>query len=595
MAVEFSLLIDLGLIVIAATLFGYIARLLKQPSLLAYILAGVAIGPLGLGAMHYAFGGMPLGISNMGDIRVLSELGIAFLLFSVGVESDFRKLLSIGKIAAIGATMQVILTIAIVMLFSSFVPGITFEQSVFLAVILAFSSTMVVIKLLGDNYQINTLHGRLLIGFLLIQDFMVILAIPLIRDIGSALSPSFLATVLIKTALMIAAAAIINRHILPRVFRFSRNYQEEFYLAALSSCFIFISLAIVADLPIAVGAFIGGVALSTLPYNNEIYNKIRGVRDLFVIIFFVSLGMQLSFSFTAIPINLIIFIIAMTLIIKPLMYYGITLFSGFGNKVSLMVALGLANVSEFSLIVAQQGFNPTDPASSILSPELFSLIILTITISMVLAPYTMASYKQIHRAFEKIGKHLPKKLKRKRFSAKLANLEAIPKKMKDHIIILGGGTMGFDIAKALYKHFATIVIDQDSEVVYSCMRQRINATYGEADDAEVLGKANTKDAKLIILAIPNNKAALKALGTIKKTNKKTPVFARAHYYNDALKLYKEGAEFVCMPHVIGGNTFLKNIGMFLDTGQISTVVNLQDEFLKYLEEKANEEKQHFGF
>jgi len=545
--------------------------------------------------MNYAFGGFELGISNMADIRVLSQLGIAFLLFSVGVESDFRKFLSTGKVTAIGAILQVAFTILAVVLFSQLFPIISFEQSVFLGVILAFSSTMVVIKLLGENYQINTLHGRLLIGFLLIQDFLVILAIPLLKDIGSALAPSFLATVLVKVAVLIAAAAVINRHLLPRIFRFSLNYQEEFYLAALSSCFIFIGLAIVLDLPIAIGAFVGGLALSTLPYNNEIFNKIRGVRDLFVIIFFASLGMQLTFSFTSIPIALILFIVAMVLVVKPLLYYAITLVSGFGNKVSIMVALGLANISEFSLIVAQLGFDPLNPEASVLSKELFSLIILTITISMVLAPYLMQTYGRMNRIFERAGKHVPKKLKRKRFSKRLESLEAIPAKLKDHILIFGGGTMGSNIAKAVYKHFPTLVIDQDSEVVYSCLNQDIKASYGEADDLDVLAKANTKKARLVVIAVPNIKASLKALNYIKGKNKATPVFARAHYYNDALKLYKAGADFVCMPHVIGSNLFLKNIGQFLDTGKISTVVNLHDEFMKYLEEKAKEEKEHFGF
>jgi len=553
---DFTLLIDLGMIVVAATLFGYIARLLKQPSMLAYILAGIAIGPIGLGAMSYFFGGTHI---------------------------------------AIGATLQVAAVIGAVLLFSYLFPILSFEQAIYLGVILAFSSTMVVIKLLGDNYQINTLHGRLLIGFLLIQDFLVILAIPLLKDIGSAFAPNFWALVLVKTLILIAAAGIINRHILPKLFKFSLNYQEEFFLAALSSCMIFIGLAYFLDMPIAVGAFIGGLALSTLPYYTEIFNKIRGIRDLFVIVFFVSLGMQLQFSFATVPIGLIVFMIAIVLLLKPIMYYGITLFSGYGSKVSVLVALGLANVSEFSLIIAQQGFDPLNPETSILSTELFSVIILTITISMVIAPYLMKSYGGIHKVFEEMSKHIPKKLKRKRFSARLSNLEAVPKKLSDHILIIGGGTMGFNIARTMYKHFPTLVVDQDSEVVYSCIRQGIKATYGDVEETEVLKKINTKKAKLIVLAIPNIKATLRALSFIKKENKKTPVFARAHYYRDALALYQGGADYVFMPYVIGGNVFLKDIGRFLDTGKLSTVINLQDEYLKYLKEKAKEEKQHFGF
>jgi len=591
---EFApLLIDLGLIIIAATLFGYIARLLKQPSLLAYIIAGIVIGPIGLGAMNYFYEGVQIGISSITDIMIFSELGVAFLLFSVGVESNIKKLLSVGKIAALGATFQVGATILFVLLFRFFFPVINFEQAMYFGVILAFSSTMVVIKLLGDNYQINTLHGRLLIAFLLAQDFLVILAIPILENIGSALSPSFLSVIVIKISLLILAAGVINRQLLPRLFRFSLNYQEEFYLAALSSCFIFIILAALMDLPIVVGAFIGGLALSTLPYNTEIFHKIRGVRDLFVIIFFTSLGMQLSFEFAAIPIALIAFIVIFVLAIKPLMYYFITIFGGYGHKVSLMVAVAMANVSEFSLIVAQRGYDPVN--GGVLTNGQFSLIILVISISMVLTPYFMNSYASIHQFLDNFRKKIPDKVKKDSFHRKLVNLEMIPKKMKDHIIILGGGTMGLNIAKALYKHFPTVVIDQDSEVVFSCIRQKINAYYGEADDIEAFGKANPKEAKLVILAIPNLKASLKALHFIKSECKDTPVFARGHYYRDALKLYEAGADFVCMPHVIGSNMFLKNIGIYLNTGRLSTIVNLQDEFIHYLKEKSKEESQHFGF
>lgn len=591
---ELALLVDLGVIIVAATVFGYIARLLKQPSLLAYILAGVVIGPLVLGRLD-PVSGFGIGISSMEDVRILSELGIAFLLFSVGVETDFRKFLSMSKIALMGGCLQVALTVGVVMLFSQLFPIISFDQSVYLGVMLAFSSTMVVIKILGDNYQTNTLHGRLMIGFLLVQDFLVILAIPLLKDVSLAFAPSTLGLVLAKTAILIIAAAVINRQLFPRLFRFSMNYQEEFYLAALSSCFIFIGLAILMELPLAVGAFIGGLALSTLPYNTEIYNKIRGIRDFFVILFFASLGMQLSFSFAEIPVVLIAFIIVTVLFIKPLMYYLITIFSGYGNKVSIMVGLGLANVSEFSLILAQLGFNPMNPGQSVLTEGQFSLVVLAITVSMVLTPYLMQSYARVNSVVERLAGKMPKKLVRKRFSSKLASLDQVPKKLEEHIVVVGGGTMGLNIAEALHKNTPLVVMDQDSEVVFSCVKRGISAYYGDAAEAEDVAKANPGEAKLVILAIPNNKAAMKALAVVKRANEKTPVFARAHYYRDALKLYKAGADFVCMPHVIGGNAFLKNVAKFLETGRVTSVLNLEAEYMQYLNEKAKQEEEHFGF
>ncbi len=590
MSLETALLIDLAKIVVAATVMNYIVRIFKQPSLLGYILAGIIMGPIVLGSMVFPFGDgvITLGIPNIEEIIILSELGIAFLLFSIGIETDFSRLISMGKTVVIGGTLQVLVIIASVIGLSEVFGILSFEQSVFIGVILAFSSTMVVVKQLSDSFQINTLHGRLMVGFLILQDILVVFAIPLLQNLGADGSSNFFGIIL-NSAILIISAVLLNKYIFPRLYRFSLKYSELFYLTAVSNCFVFIQLSLFLGIPIAIGAFFSGLALSTLPYNIEIFSKIRGLRDFFVTIFFVTLGMQLTFNFGAFPIGLLLMIVGIVFILKPLAFYLVSLGSGFGSRVSFLVAAGLAQVSEFSFILAGQGRN-----AGILSADLFSLLVFVIAVSMVITPYMFNYSNRAYSLFSRISEKIPRKLKHKRFSSRIKKLEKVPVELKDHVIIIGGGTTGYGIAASLKGNVPLVIVDHDSEVITSCINKGFNAVYGAADSEEIMEKINLKDAKLLVIAIPDIKSAIFLADLANKTNPKLVVFARAHYYRNALRLYQNNVDFVVLPHVIGANVFLEKVAEFLETGKLYHVSNLKSEFIKFLEEKSAEEQEHFG-
>lgn len=589
-----GLILDLGLIVVAATLFAGIAKMFKQPYILAYIVAGVIIGPLGLGGFNFQLFGMPLGITSPSEIRILSELGIAFLLFSVGVETDISKLFKMSKIVILGGLLQVVITVLSILGFNYLTNILTFEAALYLGVILAFSSTMVVIKLLSDNFQINTLHGRLMVGFLLVQDVLVIIAFPMLANIEQLNNFDYLFPTLLRGIALIIAALILAKIVFPWIFKRIIKHSELLFLSSVSVCFIFIYLSFVLDFSIAIGAFIGGLTLSLLPYNFEIFSKIRGLRDFFVTIFFVSLGMQLTFSFAGLPITLILFIFITVFLLKPFLFYIFTLFSGYGSQVSLAVALSLAQVSEFSLVLASQGYNPTDPTGGVLSAPLFSIIVLTIALSMIITPYAMGSSTLIYKKLRKFSRFLPVKLSKK-FFRKMDNLQLIPEAMNDHIVIIGAGTMGSNLATALQgEKKDVIVIDYDSEVIYSCINRNINCIYGSGENEDILKKANIHKAKLVILSLPDLKSSLFITNFAKKMNPNVKVFARAHYFGDALALYEHGADHVILVQVLGANALLKDVISYLDTGSLGHMEKLKFEFMDYLKEKSLEEKQHFG-
>ncbi|MFH1240365.1 MAG: cation:proton antiporter [Candidatus Diapherotrites archaeon] len=591
---DFGLILDLGLIVVMATIFAGIARWLKQPYLLAYIVAGVVIGPLGLGALGFEFFGIPLGITNHFNIKILSELGIAFLLFSVGVETDISKLFKMGKIVLLGGIMQVVITILSILAFNHFTGILPFETALYLGVILAFSSTMVVIKILSDSFQINTLHGRLMVGFLLVQDVLVIIAFPILANIGQLNNFDYLFPTLLRGIALLISAIILAKVVFPRIFKRIVKHSELLFLSSVSVCFMFIYIAFILDFSIAIGAFIAGLTLSALPYNFEIFSKIRGLRDFFVTIFFVSLGMQLTFSFAGLPITLILFIFLTVFFLKPFLFYIFTLFSGYGSQISLAVALSLAQVSEFSLVLASQGYNPADPTGSVLSAPLFSIIILTIALSMITTPYLMSSNTLIYKKFRKFSRFLPVKLG-KSFFRKVDDLQLIPKTMNDHIVIIGAGTMGSNLAVALQKERKdVIVIDHDSEVIYSCIDRNINCIYGSGENEEILRKANINKAKLVILSLPDLKTSLFITNFTKKLNPNVKIFARAHYFGDALALYEHGADHVILVQVLGANALLRDVIEYLNEGTLGGVEKLKFEFMDYLKQKSLEEKQHFG-
>ena len=219
-----NILFDIGLIIIVATVLSYAARWLKQPLLIAYVLAGVIIGPVGLGL-----------IASSEDIVLLAELGVAFLLFTVGLEIDFRKLKHVGMAVIGGGISQIVITFFVGYLLSSFM-GMSQMLGIYIGLLVAFSSTMIVTRVLVDKDEINTLHGRIMIGVLIIQDIVVILALPLLGSLPGILSPAVLGDILIKGLGLFSLAVVLNRFIFPRILDYAAEAREILFLTAISVC-----------------------------------------------------------------------------------------------------------------------------------------------------------------------------------------------------------------------------------------------------------------------------------------------------------------------------------------------------------------------
>ncbi len=563
---EFSLLFNIGFMVIAAAFSLFIARALKQPALLGYLLAGLLIGPFGLNVF-----------SNQEEIALLSELGIIFLLFTVGAETDLIKFMKAGPTILLGGLSQVLLTIVLAFFV---LPGLSFEATLYVGLALALSSTILVVKILQDKKVLASLHGQLMLGFLLVQDIAVVVALPLLAAGQTSLEIGFLQLLFFKALLLIAIVALLSRWFFPYVFRLSAQNAELLYLTALATCFGFIGLAYILNISLAIGAFLAGLAIAKLPYNVEAVSLIRGLRDFFVTIFFVSLGTQLNFVVGAVPVLFIVSVIIMVLVFKPLVIYIITQTAGYGTPTSSKVAFGLTQLSEFSLILLLQGKN-----AGVIPDSIYSFMLLAAAASMVVSPYVMDFGPRLHEFLKKwlnvkVFSHFDI------FSRKIEEMQQIPeKRMQNHVIILGGGRTGKYLASKLTRKYSVIVVDHDPNMVAFFKAKGIPALFGNAHNTELFEKLHAERARLLVCAIPDFEESLYILDFVKHHFPKLKVFMKANYWEEAFRLYKKGADYVILTEIIGGFVFLEHVQHFLKKGKLLEQPNMVSLKERSLEER----------
>ncbi|MBI4268237.1 cation:proton antiporter, partial [Candidatus Uhrbacteria bacterium] len=409
MALE-NIFLQIGVLIIVATLLAILASFLRQPLIIAYVLAGLILGPLtGL-------------ITDTQLITRLSELGIAFLLFLVGLEMDVRKLKSVGLPAAISGAAQVALTSAMGFALLMFL-GFSRTESVYLAVALSFSSTMIVVKLLSDRQELDTLHGRLLVGILLVQDVIAIFALALLSSTG--LSVQAAAIAVIKGLALFCAAFVAARLVLPGLFRSIARSQELLFLASVSWCFGFAIFASYLGYSIAIGAFLAGISLASLEYSLEIVSRVKSLRDFFATIFFVSLGVQISLVSSG-HLKDAMLLSAFVLLANPIVVYVILQFLGYDRRVSFISGIGIAQISEFSLILIALGVS-----MGYLAPELLSLTSIVAIITITLTSYLIRHHSQIYMAMSGLLNALPA------ISSGAQRMEHIPQEFNPEVILCG--------------------------------------------------------------------------------------------------------------------------------------------------------------
>ncbi len=557
-----SLFFSIGLIIIFATFLAYLIKLIKQPLIPAYILAGVILGPLGLDLIH-----------DPDAIKSLSEIGIAFLLFIVGLEIDIKKLRAVSLVSTFGGILQVVLTFLFGMIIAVLL-GFNTITSVYVGLIVAFSSTMVVVKLLSDKEELDTLHGRIILGILIIQDLLVILALS-IMSIFQNFTYMYLLSAIGKGIFMVIISILACRYVLPPIFRFAARSKELFFLLAISVCFCFSLLAHFMDFSIAIGAFIAGLGLASMPYSMDIIGRVTSLKDFFATIFFISLGMQL----VVLGMDMIwplVLIVLFVILLKPLIIMLITSFFGYEKRTSFLTSMSLGQVSEFSLVMVTLAYYQFQQVSQ----EFFSMIILLTIITITLTSYTIKHEDKLYRKLSKFLVIFEKlSIDRKRLSYKGKN-------HNPQIILFGCHRMGHIFLEAFQKiHKSILVVDFNPEIINSLIKKKIPCLYGDITNVEVLENLGLDKVKMIISTVPHDADNEFLINYVKDKNPKIKVFVTSNHTQQGLDLYEAGADYVILPHVIGG----RKVSRFL-VDVIKGVKQLKEIRKKHLKQLLTFEK-----
>ncbi|MBD3164099.1 hypothetical protein GF323_02790 [Candidatus Woesearchaeota archaeon] len=524
-----NIFMDIGLIIIVASVFAVLARLLKQPLVPAYVITGFLLGPI-----------LKI-ITNRSIIETLSQMGIAFLLFMVGLEIDLNKLKTIGMVATLGGLAKSIIfftTGFLIMLLA----GFSTLESVYVGIILAFSSTMVVIKILSDKKELDTLHGRIIVGFLLMEDLLAIFAISILGNI-IGFNFTILLMALGKALLLLIIAFAANKYLFPAVFKFSAKSQELLFLTAISILFLFSLFFASLGFSISIGAFVAGVALANLPYSIEIIGKVRSMRDFFSTIFFVSLGMSIV-SIDKAHIIMASALIITVLLLKPLVTLFITSFFGYKKRPAFLTSISMAQTSEFSLIIATQGL-----LLKHINEQVFSMTAIIAVLTMAATSYFIKYEYSIYAALKGFLRKFD------RFSQSGGkDLELASHDKQYDVLLVGYDRMGYSIVKKLHiLKKELLVVDYNPEVIKRLIKQNIHCIYGDISDAEVIERINLRQVAMVISTSPDKRDNNLLIKKTKEVNKKAMVFVTAYKVEDALQLYDSGADYVIIPHLLGGD------------------------------------------
>jgi Kef-type K+ transport system membrane component KefB len=526
-----NLVLEIGLIIILATILSFIVRLFKQPLIPAYIIAGVILGPIGLGL-----------IKDPVAIRALSELGISFLLFVVGLEINLSKLKTVGPAVIFGGLLQII-AVYVIGYFTALSLGFAQFESTIIGLVLTFSSTMVVIKLLSDSEQIDTLHGRLALGILLIQDVVVFIVLALLATFNESFSINLITNALLKLIVLSVIAFLFGKYIFPGLFSFAAKSKELLFMASITVLFLFTTISHLLEFSIAIGAFLAGMALANLPYHHDIIGKVNPLKTFFATLFFVSLGMQLTpIPYSSFKIAFIF--LGIILIIKPIVIYLLTTFFGYEKRTAFLTGLSLGQVSEFSLIIVTLPF-----VLNLISAELFSMIIFIAIITMILTSYVLEFQNGIYMIFlpilNLIEKIIPINLKHE--------LEYKAKQSKNDTVLIGCHRMGAIFLDTL-KNFRkkVLVIDNNPEIIKRLIKRKIPSLYGDVRNREILDKIRFKKIKTIVSTVPHEIENLFLIDYVKSKNPKINLLVTANHFHSAKKMYNAGADYVILPHLLTG-------------------------------------------
>jgi Kef-type K+ transport system membrane component KefB len=523
-----DIFIELSLVIFVATALSFVMKILRQPLLVGYILSGIILGPSVLGVL----------VSEE-PLKLFSKIGIVILLFIVGINLSPKIIKEVGKVSLLTGIGQVLFT-SIIGFFISLFLGLGTIASLFVAVALTFSSTIIILKLLSDKGDIHSLYGKVAIGFLLVQDIIatiiLLIATAYSQNAGGDITATMLLTLLKGTALIIVIFSLSN-YLLPKLSKFVASSQELLFLFSISWALSMATLFHFIGFSVEIGALVAGVSLSMTPYAFEIGSRMRPLRDFFILIFFILLGSQMVLTNISAIIFPAIILSLFVLIGNPIIVIIIMNLLGFSKRTGFQAGLTVAQISEFSLILATLGFEIGS-----LSKDQLSLVTLIGLFTIAGSTYLILYSDFLYKKFERYLSFLELK-KNRRESSKDKDIDAV---------LFGYRRVGVDFVKVFNKlSLNFLVVDFDPESIKNLDQQGIEYRYGDAKDVEFLEELPLKKLRCAVTTIPEFETNLLLVKKIRSINKRAVIVVIAQTKEESLLLYQVGASYVVIPHYIG--------------------------------------------
>jgi len=528
-----ELIRDLALSILLAWLLGVSAHLLRQPLILAYLVAGFVLGPSGL-----------RWVKSQESIQTISELGLIFMLFMIGLEIDLKKIIGAGKVIAVTAVTQ-ILGCCVLGVLMFWLLGQPFGggrwDALYLGAAVALSSTVIIVKVLYDKRELDTLPGRITLGVLVLQDLFAIIFLAVQPSLND-LHFEVVALSIARVGVLVATALLISRFVLPFLFHRIARLPELVLVGALAWCFFVGELAVLLSLSREMGALIAGVSLSTFPYALDVTAKVTALRDFFITLFFVALGMLIPLP-TGAVIGLALILIAFTFVSRALTVFAPLYMLRQGLRTSIVPTINLAQISEFSLVLIQVGVQAGQITAQTGSAVAFAFVILAVA-----STFMMVNSDSITRQA-------------------VAGLRRIGVRDLDHgrtapeaqghgqrgIVLLGFFRAASSFLSELERRHAAMlervcVVDFNPLVYHALQQRPVKVFYGDISHIDTLAHAGVANAAIVISSVPDSllkgTTNEKLVRHVRAVNPAAKIVATADVLSQVDRLYAAGADYV---------------------------------------------------
>ncbi|MDQ4122510.1 MAG: cation:proton antiporter [Acidobacteriota bacterium] len=517
---------DLLLILLAAVPVAFLCLKLRMPILVGLMLTGILIGPYGLGL-----------IREIEAIEILAEIGVVLLLFTIGLEFSLRRLREMQRLVFVGGGLQVLLTILAAVALEILV-GQPINKAIFFGFLFALSSTAIVLKSYVERAEVDAPHGRAAVGILIFQDLSIVLMMLLVPLLGGRQATSVSAVIWTLGTALFALAGIVGAgwFLVPQLLKqvVKLRSPEVFVISVVLICLGTSWLTSHFGLSLALGAFIAGVILADSEYSHQVVADILPFRDVFNSLFFISIGMLLSLSALAANLGTVLIMVVLLLVGKALIVLGVVKFLGYSLRVSTMAALGLAQIGEFSFVLAKAG-----RAEGLMPDADYQSFLAASIISMIAAPFLIAAAPKIGYFLQSLVSDQPVG------DVTETGGESEIYKLYNHVIIVGYGLNGRNLSRVLRAvHLSYIVLEVNAESIRRAKAEGERMVFGDGTRREVLHHIGVERASVLVVAISDPAAARRIVGQARQMNPKLHIIVRTRYVSEIGELLEIGADEV---------------------------------------------------